>query len=85
MQGDGETNEKNKTKKYIFKQIAQIYIFFVLFFCLILHRLAFIKDQFAVSYFSTSLIVLIQVYNWEIRHRSLICCRGLADILCILI
>ena len=26
------------------------------------------KDQFAVSYFSTSLIVLIQVYNWEIRQ-----------------
>ena len=24
------------------------------------------KDQFAVLYFSTSLIVLIQVYNWEI-------------------
>ena len=29
------------------------------------------KDQFAVSCFSTSLIVLIQVYNWEIRHHSL--------------
>ena len=28
------------------------------------------KDQFAISYFSTSLIVLIQVYNWEIRHHS---------------
>ena len=27
-------------------------------------------DQFAVSYFSTSLIVLIQVYNWEIRHQA---------------
>ena len=26
------------------------------------------KDQFAVLYFSTSLIVLIQVYKWEIRH-----------------
>ena len=38
------------------------------------------KDQFAVSYFSTSLIVLIQVYNWEIRHHSLVCCCGLADI-----
>ena len=36
------------------------------------------KDQFAVSYFSTSLIVLIQVYNWEIRHHSLVCCCGLA-------
>ena len=39
------------------------------------------KDQFAVSYFSTSLIVLIQVYNWEIRHHSLVCCCGFADIL----
>ena len=39
------------------------------------------KDQFTVSYFSTSLIVLIQVYNWEIRHHSLVCCCGLADIL----
>ena len=42
------------------------------------------KDQFAVSYFSTSLIVLIQVYNWEIWHHSLVCCCGLADILYIL-
>ena len=41
------------------------------------------KDQFAVSYFSTTLIVLIQVYNWEIQHHSLVCCCGLADILCI--
>ena len=41
------------------------------------------EDQFAVSYFSTSLIGLIQVCNWEIRHHSLICCCGLADILCI--
>ena len=39
------------------------------------------KDQFAVSYFSTCLIVLIQVYNWEIRHHSLVCCCELADIL----
>ena len=42
------------------------------------------KDLFAVSYFSTSLIVLIQVYNWEIRHHSFVCCCGLADILYIL-
>ena len=39
------------------------------------------KDQFAVSYFSTSLIVLIQVYKWEIGHHSLVCCCALADIL----
>ena len=42
------------------------------------------KDQFALSYFSTSLIVLIQVYNWEIRHHSLVCGCELADILYIL-
>ena len=42
------------------------------------------KDHFAVSYFSTSLIGLIQVYNWEIKHHSLICCCGLNDILYIL-
>ena len=35
-------------------------------------------------YFSASLIVLIQVYNWEIRHHSLVCCCGLADILYIM-
>ena len=43
-----------------------------------------LKDQFAVSYFATSLIVLIQVYNWEIRQHSLVCCCGLADIVYIL-
>ena len=42
------------------------------------------KDQFAVLYFSTSLIILIQVYNWDIRHHSLVCCCGFADILNIL-
>ena len=43
------------------------------------------NDQFAFSYFSTSWIVLIQVYNWEIRHHSLVCCCGLADILYVII
>ena len=42
------------------------------------------KNQFADSYFSANLIVLIQVYNWEIRHHLLICCCGLAGILYIL-
>ena len=37
------------------------------------------KDQFAVLYFSTGLIVSIQVYNWEIRHHSLVCCLGFAE------
>ena len=40
-----------------------------------------VKDQSAISYFSTSLIRLIQVYKWEIRHNSLFCYCGLADIL----
>ena len=64
-------------KKYT-KEKKNIYFLcysFVYFF------IAMRKDQFAVSCFSTSLIVLIQVYNWEIRHHSLACCCGLADIL----
>ena len=39
------------------------------------------KGQFVVLYFSRSLIVLIEVYNWVIRHHSLVCCCGFADIL----
>ena len=65
-----------------------IHIFFsYIFFCFVLlfpSSSPCRKDQFAVSYFSTSLIVLIQVYNWEIRHPSLVCCCGLDLILCIL-
>ena len=30
-----------------------------------------LNDQFAVSYFSTNLIVLIRVYNWEVRYDGL--------------
>ena len=55
---------------------------FVRFFCFILlfpSSSPCRKDQFAVSYFSTSLIVLIQIYNWEIRYQSLICFCGFAD------
>ena len=62
-------------------------LFKYIFFCFILFFTTSSpsrKDQFAVSYFSTSLIVLIQVYNWEIRHHSLVCSCGLADILYIL-
>ena len=42
---------------------------------------AFACRFFGFSYFSTSLVVPIQVYNWEIRHHSLFCCCGLVDIL----
>ena len=57
------------------------YIFFVLFFSLLLHRLAVRKDQFAVLYFLQVIIVLIQFYNWEIRHQSTVRRCVLADIL----
>ena len=43
------------------------------------------KDQFVVSYFLQVVILLLQIYNWEIRHHSLVCHRGLADILYILV
>ena len=39
------------------------------------------KDQFAVLNFLQVIIVLIQVYDWEIRHHSTVCRCGLADIL----
>ena len=44
------------------------YMFFVLFFCLLLHCLA-IRISLP-CHISTSLIVLIQVYNWEIRSGT---------------
>ena len=43
------------------------------------------KDQFVASYFLQVVILLLQIYNWEIRHHSLVCHRGLADILYILV
>ena len=57
-----------------------IYIF-VLFFSLLLNRLAVRKDQFAVLYFLQVIIVLIKVYNWEIRHHSTVRRCVLTDIL----
>ena len=56
------------------------HIFFVLFFCLLLHGLA-VRISLPFHIFLQVLIVLIQVYNWEIRHHSLVCRCGLADIL----
>ena len=50
-------------------------MFVVLFFCLLLHGLAV-----RIS-FQQVIIVLIQVYNWEIRHHSTVCRCGLDDIL----
>ena len=58
------------------------YISFLLFFCLLLYRLA-VRTSLPFHIF-LRLIVLIQVYNWEIRHHSFVCCCGLADILYIL-
>ena len=51
-------------------------ILFVLFFCYF-----FIALPFAVLNFLQVIIVLIQVYNWEIRHHSMVCHCALADIL----
>ena len=56
-------------------------LFKYIFFCFILLFTSSSpchNDQFAVSYFSTSRIVLI----W---HHSLVCCCGLADILYVII
>ena len=39
------------------------------------------KDQCANLYFLQVIIVLIQVYNWELRHHSTVWRCGLADIL----
>ena len=55
--------------------------FIILFFCLLLHRLA-VSIRLPFHDFLQVIIVLIQVYNWEIRHHSLVCGCGLVDILC---
>ena len=47
---------------------------FVLFFCLLVHRLA-VRNSLPF------IIVLNQVYNWAIRHHSKVCRCRLADIL----
>ena len=60
------------------------YIFFALFFCLLLHRLAVrISSPFYI--FLQVVILLIKVYIWEIRYHSLVCRCGLSDILYILV
>ena len=56
------------------------YILFVLFFCLLLHRLA-VRISLPFYDFVQVIIVLIQVYNWEILHHSTVCRCRLADIL----
>ena len=58
--------------------------FFVLFFCLLLHLLAR-RISLPFHIFPQVVIVLIQVYNWEIRHHSFVCRCGLADILYIIL
>ena len=66
------------------RNIAKGNLFKYIYFCFILLFTSSSpcrKDQSAVSYFSTSLIVLIQVHNWEVRHHSLVCCCELANIL----
>ena len=58
--------------------------FFVLFFCLLLHLLA-VRISLPFHIFIQVVIVLIQLYNWEIRHHSFVCRCGLADILYIIL
>ena len=57
-------------------------IYFLFFFLLFTFSLPCRKDQFAVLYFIQHVIVLIQVYNWEIlQHRTQRFCRcGPVDI-----
>ena len=57
-------------------------IYFLVFFLLFTFSLPCRKDQFAVLYFIQHVIVLIQVYNWEIlQHRTQRFCRcGPVDI-----
>ena len=66
---------KPKYWENLFKQI-----FFVLSFCLLLDYLA-IRISLAFYDFLQVITVLIQIYNWEIRHHSTVCHCGLADIL----
>ena len=54
------------------------FLFYI--FCLLLHRLA-IRISLPCHIFLQVVIVMIQVYNLEIRHHSLVCCCGLGDIL----
>ena len=56
------------------------YIFFVLFFCVLLHRLA-ARISLPFYDFLQVIIALNQVYNWETQHHSTFCRCGLAGIL----
>ena len=60
------------------------YIYIFLFFCLLLHRLA-VSTSLPFYDVLQIIIVLIQVYNWESRHQSMVCRCGLADILFLLL
>ena len=70
---------------YFFNNLLKIclkYIdIFVLFFCLLLLRLA-VRNSLPFYDFLQVIIVLNQVYNWGIGHHSKVCRCRLADILC---
>ena len=51
------------------------------FFSLLPNHLSCPKDQFVVLYLLQVIIVLIQDYNWEIRHHLTVCRCGLDHIL----
>ena len=85
------SKQKSKTKKYSKLEQKQIYLnnlpnlFKYIYFCFLLLFTSSSpcrKDQFAVPYFPTSLIIVL-IWDW-IRQHSLVCCCGLADILYIL-
>ena len=77
-------NKRIKEKKYIFEQIVQKIYFFVLLFCLLLHRLAVrISFPFIFFYKFNCTDPGLQLRRDGSTQRF-IGCRGLADILYIL-
>ena len=65
-----------------FGQFFKIYI--VLFHPFVYFFIALIAVRINLPFYiflQVSVFVLIQVYNWEIRHHSLVCCCDFADIL----
>ena len=59
---------------------SKIRLDYFLFYSFVTSSLPCRKDQFAVLYFLQVIIILIQVYNQEIRRHSMVCYCGLAGI-----
>ena len=60
--------------------VFKIRLDYFLFYSFVTSSLPCRKDQFAVLYFLQVIIILIQVYNQEIRRHSMVCYCGLAGI-----